>query len=127
MLDRRGIAWEKYNQVEGLPELFRFARGLVDDAQASEDERIRAVCLLGRSQGQRQPDIQSLAGANGTAIVGAANRGGRRAARIDADEVPRCWPPAGKDMLPRLALGGARRDVKSRSLGGFAADRGRKP
>ena len=119
---------EKYDQVEGLPELFRFARGLVDDAQASEDERIRAVRLLGRSQGQRQPDIQSLA-----AICVPQSSGALQTAAVDArgaDRRRRSAAGAGRRLeriCSRVALEVLDAMLSRDPWAASAADRGRKP
>jgi putative membrane-bound dehydrogenase-like protein len=88
-LDRRNTSWEKYDQAKDLAKMFEFARTAVANAEAPDDERLRAVRLLGRSPEQREHDIASLVallvpqstGALQTAAVDALGR-------IDSDAVP---------------------------------------
>jgi putative heme-binding domain-containing protein len=88
-LDRRSTSWEKFDQAKDLTHMFAFARQTVSDADAPDDQRLRAVRLLGRDAGQREQDIASLvallvpqsSGALQTAAVDAL-------ARLETDAVP---------------------------------------
>jgi putative heme-binding domain-containing protein len=88
-LDRRNVSWEKYDPSKELTKMFEFARGIVANDAAPEDERLRAVRLLGRSDSQRAADIGSLvallvpqsSGALQTAAVDALGR-------LESDQVP---------------------------------------
>ncbi len=78
-LDRRGASWEKYDPSKDLAKMFAFARATVASEQAAEDERLRAVRLLGRSADQRAADITSL-----VALLVPQSSGALQTAAVDA-------------------------------------------
>ncbi len=102
-LDRRNASWEKYDTSHELAKILDFARAIVANDEAPEDERSRAVRLLGRSELKREADIASLvallvpqsSGALQTAAVEAL-------ARLDDDQVPTALLAGWKSHGPAL-------------------------
>ncbi len=88
-LDRRNVGWEKYDASKDLAKMFDFARHAVASADASDDGRLRAVRLLGRSAEHRDRDIASLVGLLVPQASGAVQTAAVDAlARIDTEAVP---------------------------------------
>jgi putative membrane-bound dehydrogenase-like protein len=83
-LARRQARWEKYDASGELARIFEFARHSVADRNAPEEDRLRAMRLLGWSEAARGEDIRLLvemlspqtAGALQAAAVAALSRTG---------------------------------------------------
>ncbi|HEV3138556.1 MAG TPA: hypothetical protein VGZ26_11645, partial [Pirellulales bacterium] len=78
-LDRRNLSWERYDPSQELTKMFEFARGIVANDAAPEEDRLRAVRLLGRSESQRAADIASLG-----ALVAPQSSGALQTASVEA-------------------------------------------
>jgi putative membrane-bound dehydrogenase-like protein len=59
-LARRETSWEKYDTAGELAKMFDAAHATVGDTTASDEDRMRAIRLLGRGEAQRGRDITSL-------------------------------------------------------------------
>ncbi|MBI3839830.1 MAG: c-type cytochrome [Planctomycetia bacterium] len=102
-LARRDVSWEKYDPAKELTKMFEFARCIVANDAAPEEERLRAVRLLGRSVNQREVDIASLvallvpqsSGALQTTAVEALGR-------LESDQVPTALLAGWKGHGPAL-------------------------
>ena len=102
-LDRRETSWEKYDADGQLSTLFAFARSIVQNEQAPEDARVRAVRLLGRGKRDRTSDIAVLVGLLVPQSSGVMQSAAVAAlVRIDDDEVPRALVTGWKGHSPAL-------------------------
>lgn len=102
-LDRREADWRKYDPQQSLAKMFEFARATVADENADEDQRLRAIRLLGRSEATRNDDIDSL-----VALLVPQSSGDLQAAavetlaRLESDDVPPALLAGWKSHGPQL-------------------------
>jgi putative membrane-bound dehydrogenase-like protein len=102
-LARREASWDKLEQADALRKLFEFARRLVRDEQADEDQRLRAVRLLGRDPASQSSDISLLVALLTPQSSGALQAAAVQAlARIDSDEVPKSLVSGWKGHSPAV-------------------------
>ena len=102
-LDRKGKAWEKYDPNRELAKMFDVARVTVASDEAPQDERLRALRLLGRSTSGREADIAALVAllvpqSTGTLQAAAVEALGR----IDDQAVPKALLANWKSHSPAL-------------------------
>ncbi len=106
-LARRDAGWEKYDTAGELAKMFDAARAVVVDEKAEDDERLRAIRLLGRSEEQRAHDIESL-----IALLSPQSSGALQSAAVEALRASttracpsKCWPvgrATGRPYAPRF-------------------------
>ena len=102
-LEQRDTDWQKYDPEQSLAKMFAFARATASDESAEEDQRLRAIRLLGWSDATRGEDIASLA-----ALLVPQSSGALQAAavetlaRLDSDEVPTALLSGWKSHGPEL-------------------------
>ena len=102
-LGRRDAGWEKYDATGQLARMFDVARMTVADETADEDDRLRAIRLLGRGEAKRTADIESLVALLVPQSTGAVQAAAVEAlARIDDPRVPTALLAGWKSHGPAL-------------------------
>lgn len=102
-LQRRGVSWEKFEQSKNLGGMFEYARSITANGEAADDDRLRALRLLGRSEATRATDIIALVALLVPQSSGALQTGAVEAlARIDSEQVPEALLPRWKTYSPSL-------------------------
>jgi putative heme-binding domain-containing protein len=102
-LARREADWRSYDASGDLARMLQYARTTAANGEAADDDRVRAIRLLGRSEAERGGDIQALvallvpqsSGAVQTAAVEALER-------IDDQRVPTALLEGWKSHGPAL-------------------------
>jgi putative membrane-bound dehydrogenase-like protein len=120
-LARREAAWEDYDSSGELAKMFDLARATVDDSEASDDQRLRAIRLLGRSESQRRRDVESLVALLVPQLSGDVQRAAVEALeRIDDPQVPDSllagWKGHGPELRSEILDALVSRDAWSEAL-----------
>jgi putative heme-binding domain-containing protein len=102
-LDRRDADWQKYDPQQSLAKMFEFARTTVADENANEEQRLRAIRLLGWSEATRAEDIASLVALLVPQVTGEIQTAAvETLARLDSDDVPPALLAGWKSHGPQL-------------------------
>lgn len=102
-LARREASWQKYDSGGELLKMFAFARATVSNEQAGDDDRLRAMRLLGRDEADRVRDVAALVALLTPQSSGAVQQAAvETLARIDNDEVPKALLAGWKSHTPAV-------------------------
>jgi putative membrane-bound dehydrogenase-like protein len=103
VLDGGDASWEKYDPQKQLSGMFARARDIVADESTADDDKLRAMHLLGRDQSHRGDDIQALVALLVPQSSGQVQTGAVEAlARIACDEVPQALLAGWRSHGPEL-------------------------